>query len=68
MTLTVTCDLGVDLIRTIDDRDCDIVLALHSTRYLKKLWREPVSWVGLKTHDISMTRPLPRVVFPNRRQ
>ena len=71
IAMTVTCGLSADLIRTIDDRYCDIVLALHdggSSRYLEKLWREPVSWVGLSTHDICMTRPLPLVVFPERCQ
>jgi DNA-binding transcriptional LysR family regulator len=71
IALDVKCDLSAELTRMIDDRDCDLVLALddgHPSRYLAKLWREPVAWVGWKTHEVYKTRPLPLVLYPERCQ
>lgn len=71
ITLEVTCNLSTDLIRMIYDRRCDVVLALDDgcpSRYLEKLWRESVSWVGWKAHEIYMSNPLPLVLFPEQCQ
>ena len=73
ISLEVTCGLSADLIHMIDDRQCDVVLALHdgcTSRYLVKLWRESISWVGWETgdHEVYMRKPLPLVLFPEQCQ
>ena len=65
--LDVKCELSADLTQAIDNQECDIVVALDDgrpTRYLKSLWRDPVSWIGWQSHKVHRTSPLPLVMFP----
>ena len=65
--LDVTCKLSADLTQAIERQECDIVLALDDgrpTRYLRFSWRDPVSWIGWKSHKVHRTSPLPLVLFP----
>lgn len=67
IALDVKCDLSADLTRSIDERGYDIVVALDDgrpSRYLAKLWRDNVSWVGWQSLDVHQKRPLPLVLFP----
>ncbi len=67
VSIDVKCELSADLRQTIDSQECDIVLALDDgkpTRFLQSSWRDPVSWIGLKSHKIHRNSPLPLVLFP----
>lgn len=67
VSIDVKCELSFDLRQTIDSQECDIVLALDDgkpTRYLQSSWRDPVSWIGLRSHSVHRNSPLPLVLFP----
>ncbi len=67
ISIDVNCELSTDLRHTIDNQECDIVLALDDgrpTRFLKSLWRDQVSWIGMKSHEIHRISPLPLILYP----
>lgn len=67
ISLDVKCELSANLTTAIDTQECDIVVALddgRSTRHLKFLWHDPVSWVGWPSHKVPQNLPLPLVLFP----
>lgn len=67
ISLDVQCELSASLTQKIETQECDIVVALDDgrpTRYLKSLWRDPVSWIGWQSHKVHRKLPLPLVLFP----
>lgn len=69
VTLDVSCDLSVNLLKQFATGDAgfDLVLAMHGDRPMGRpvrLWPEPLVWISSPVHAIAARRPLPLVVYP----
>lgn len=69
VTLDVSCDLSVNLLKQFaaGDSGFDLVLAMHGDRPVSRpvrLWPEPLVWVSAPGHSVWTRRPLPLVVYP----
>ena len=69
VTLDVSCDLSVNLLKQFaaGDSDFDLVLAMHADRPAGRsvrLWPEDLVWVAAPGHSVRDRRPLPLVAYP----
>ena len=65
--LEVTGDLSKSLIRRQQDGEFDLVIALHdrfSGRGGRKIFTEPLVWIGSEDHACHLQTPLPLVLAP----
>ncbi len=63
----VTCDLSVNLLRRLQQKHFDMVLALHSAHEVHSpdaVWMEDVVWVGAPGFSLQANSPLPLIVAP----
>lgn len=65
--IQVTCDLSVNLLKSMQRDEFDLVLALHDgaeTGYYNENWLEDIVWVCGPDSSIYLRDPLPLIVAP----
>lgn len=65
--LEVTSDLSRNLLRRQQDGEFDLVIALHDDRANdggRKIFTEPLTWVGSNDHARQLQSPIPLVLAP----
>ena len=68
ISLEVTCDLTTNLMQMLEDKNLDMVVAIHKPNDTqdnnKQSWNEELVWVMGDGHTLNRDAPLPLVVAP----
>ncbi len=68
ISLEVTCDLTTNLMLMLEDKNLDMVVAIHKPNDVqvnhKESWNEELVWVVGDDHTLNNDAPLPLVVAP----